>query len=449
MSIAIILASGTSSRFHSEVPKQFLKLAGKTVLEHTLDAFEKHPDIEQIVVVCREEQRLLVEELVGRSEVRKVQRIVRGGDSRRESSASGIAAVEGDGHKVLVHDAARPLIDGAIISRCLDALDDAVAVDTGIAAGDTVIEVDGEAQIANIPNRASLRLGQTPQAFRSGVLREAHRRAGADDMPPLVTDDCGLVLHYELAPVKVVAGDVNNIKITYPSDIYLADRLFQMRARRLADGLDHSQLAGKVLVVFGASRGIGEHMVSIAQAHGATVVGVSRASGVDITDADAVRSTLEAARAAHGRVDMVANTAGILRTGYLVGQSDAVVAEQIAINLTGSVVVAREAFDCMKDTGGSISLFTSSSYTRGRARSSVYSATKAAVVNLMQGLSEEFNPHGVRINAVSPERTQTPMRTENFGIEPSEELLDATKVAEAALATMLSAATGEVIDVRR
>ena len=108
-----------------------------------------------------------------------------------------------------------------------------------------------------------------------------------------------------------------------------------------------------------------------------------------------------------------------------------------------------EAFEVLQKTGGSIALFTSSSYTRGRARSAVYSATKAAVVNLMQGLAEEYLPFHVRINAINPERTATPMRTENFGNEPAETLLNANAVAEATLVVLLSERTGQVIDVRR
>jgi 2-C-methyl-D-erythritol 4-phosphate cytidylyltransferase len=133
----------------------------------------------------------------------------------------------------------------------------------------------------------------------------------------------------------------------------------------------------------------------------------------------------------------------------LAGSDSAAVDEQLATNLRGSILVARAAFEAMRGSGGSIALFTSSSYTRGRARSAVYSATKAAVVNLMQGLAEEYLPFGVRINAINPERTATPMRTENFGNEPAEELLDAKSVARATLATLSSGATGEVIDVRR
>jgi 2-C-methyl-D-erythritol 4-phosphate cytidylyltransferase len=246
-----------------------------------------------------------------------------------------------------------------------------------------------------------------------------------------------------------VAGDINNIKITYPSDIYLADRIFQLRTRQTAAHDIGNQLKGKVVVVFGGSRGIGHSIATMAKTSGATVYSTSRRDGVDIADADAVGGTLADAARTHGRLDMVVNTAGILRIGLLDGQDYAAIDEQILTNLRGSVVVAREAFALMKNTGGSIALFTSSSYTRGRARSSVYSATKAAVVNLVQGLAQEYHSFGVRINAINPERTATPMRTENFGNEPASELLDADTVAVATLSAMLSDASGEVIDVRR
>jgi 2-C-methyl-D-erythritol 4-phosphate cytidylyltransferase len=445
---AIILASGSGTRARSETPKQFLKLAGKTVLEHTLDTFEHHADIGEIIIVAANENRLFVEELVNHAGYRKVTAIVAGGATRQASSASGIAAITRDDCKVLVHDAVRPLLDQAVIDRCLEALESCEAVDTGIPSGDTIIRVDGQDCIADIPDRAMLRLGQTPQGFRAGLLRKAHLLASRE--PGLkVTDDCGLILHYRLGEVKVVSGDVNNIKITYPSDIYLADRLFQLRSRQLALQAQTQKLDGKVVVVFGAGRGIGERIATLARDRGAQVVAVSRRDGTDVADPDKVRQTLRYCMRAHGRLDMVANTAGVLRTGLLSGQDYRTIDEQLLTNLRGSIVVARESFELMQKSGGSIALFTSSSYTRGRARSTVYSATKAAVVNLVQGLAQEYSASRVRINAINPERTATPMRIENFGIEPKGELLDADVVASATLAAMLSDATGEVIDVRR
>ena len=121
--IAIILASGSGTRFRSETPKQFLKLAGKTVLEHTLDVFERHPRIDEVIVVVSTEHRLLTEETISNAGYRKIGKIVTGGATRQASSAAGIAAVTGDEHKVLVHDAVRPLLDHATIDRCLTALD--------------------------------------------------------------------------------------------------------------------------------------------------------------------------------------------------------------------------------------------------------------------------------------------------------------------------------------
>lgn len=445
--IAILLASGSGTRFRSETPKQFLKLAGKAVLEHTLDVFQRHPRIDEIVLVIGGEHRLPVEQIVNSGGYTKVARIVEGASTRRGSSAAGIGAIEGDAHKVLVHDAVRPLLDGEVVDRCLDALEEFDAVDTGIPSSDTVIQISAEGLIEHIPSRDTLRLGQTPQGFRAGILRRAHAMAAED--PPAVTDDCGLILHFGLGHVKVVAGSVENIKVTYPSDIYLADRLFQLRSRPIGDLEAALALKGKILVVFGASRGIGERIYHLAQDRGAIVVGASRSRGVDVSDPFAVRECLAAAASKYGRVDLVANTAGVLRTGLLAGQDYNTIDEQLLTNLRGSIIVAREAFEFLKKGGGSIALFTSSSYTRGRARSCVYSATKAAIVNLTQGLAEEFRPFGVRINAMNPERTATPMRTENFGIESTAELLDADAVATATLGTLLSDATGEVIDVRR
>src|SRR5690554_1505034 len=446
--IAVILASGSGVRFGAAVPKQFLKLAGKTVLEHTIDVFERHPLIDEIIIVGNQDNLLLIEEIINRAGYKKVTKIVSGETTRQQSSAAGIAAIEGDQHKVLVHDAVRPLLDHATIDRCLRALERVDAVDTAIPASDTVIEVNSDSCIAGIPDRSTLRLGQTPQAFRAGLLRKAHELAKHDDTLK-VTDDCGLILHYEMGKVEVVPGDISNIKITYPTDIYLADRIFQLRSRQFTGERGETSMHGKTIVVFGASRGIGQSICDIAMAQGANVIAVSRRTGVDVADEKAVRDTLLRARKRFGGLDAVVVTAGVLSTGLIVGQSYTDIDEQLSTNLRGSIVVAREAFEVMRESGGSIALFTSSSYTRGRSRYSVYSATKAAVVNLMQALSEEFLPFGVRINAINPERTATPMRTENFGDEPAEILLEADEVAWSTLSVCLSEATGEVIDVRR
>ncbi len=445
--IVIILASGIGTRFSSETPKQFIKLAGKRVIEHTLDCFEQHSSIDEILVVTTESQKPLVEEIILQNAYKKVRRILIGGATRQASTAAGISAIVGDNHKVLVHDAVRPLLDHATIDRCLAALETVDCIDTVIPPADTIVQASSENTIANIPDRSTLRLGQTPQGFRSGLLRHAHHLA-KEDKNLKVTDDCGIVLHYCLAPVVLVEGNVSNIKITHPSDIYLADRLFQLRSAATTQ-VDFHNLKDKVVIVLGASRGIGLACAEIAQQYGAVVVMASRQTGVDVCDRKAIYSLFSQTIQQYGRIDFIVNTAGVLRTGTLSAQTDELINEQLDINLKGSIIVAQEGFECLKEAGGSIALFTSSSYTRGRAFSAVYSATKAAVVNLTQGLAHEFHPFNVRINAINPERTATPMRTENFGNEPEETLLDAEAVAKATLATLLRPISGEVVDVRR
>ena len=115
----------------------------------------------------------------------------------------------------------------------------------------------------------------------------------------------------------------------------------------------------------------------------------------------------------------------------------------------GTVIVALEAFPYLKETKGQLIFFTSSSYTRGRAFYSIYSSTKAAIVNFVQAIAQEWESFGIHINCINPERTKTPMRVHNFGIEPEDTLLSAEKVAEATLRTLASDYTGQVIDVKR
>ena len=111
--------------------------------------------------------------------------------------------------------------------------------------------------------------------------------------------------------------------------------------------------------------------------------------------------------------------------------------------------IARAAFPYLAQTGGQLLLYTSSSYTRGRAEYSLYSSTKAATVNLTQALADEWSEDGVRINCINPERTQTPMRAKAFGEEPAGSLLSSDKVARTSVDVLLSDLTGHVIDVRR
>jgi ribitol-5-phosphate 2-dehydrogenase (NADP+) / D-ribitol-5-phosphate cytidylyltransferase len=121
----------------------------------------------------------------------------------------------------------------------------------------------------------------------------------------------------------------------------------------------------------------------------------------------------------------------------------------IEVNYVAPVMIARLALPYLQRSRGQLLMYTSSSYTRGRAGYSIYSSTKAAVVNLTQALAEEWGPLGVRVNCINPERTGTPMRTKAFGEEPPDSLLDADAVALTSLDVLISGLTGQVVDVRR
>jgi 2-C-methyl-D-erythritol 4-phosphate cytidylyltransferase len=150
-----------------------------------------------------------------------------------------------------------------------------------------------------------------------------------------------------------------------------------------------------------------------------------------------------------GGLDHVVCTAGLLRIGALADTEPVSFAEVIDVNLTGSLNVAHAAYPHLRASRGSITFFASSSFTRGRADYVPYSASKAAVVNMTQGLADEWASDGIRVNAVSPERTDTPMRRTAFPGEDASGMLGATDVALATLRLLRSDLTGQIVDVRR
>jgi 2-C-methyl-D-erythritol 4-phosphate cytidylyltransferase len=211
---------------------------------------------------------------------------------------------------------------------------------------------------------------------------------------------------------------------------------------------DLSGLNGKILVVFGASGGIGKSICEIAKRFGAKVHGFSRANGVDVRERSEIRTALESAYSAGGHLDFIIDAAGILKLGELNEKSDGDIRSEIDTNYYGCINIAREARVFLKKSKGALLFFASSSYTRGRARYSIYSSTKAAVVNFTQALAEEWALDGIRVNAINPARTATPMRLSNFGNEEIDSLLSPEFVAEKSLSTLLQNYTGQIVDVR-
>ncbi len=235
--VAIILAGGEGERFKSNIPKQFLKLSGKTVIERTIDIFEKHELIDEIYVVINPLYYSFMVEMLRRSAYTKVKKLLKGGGSRQESSKVGVFACNEDVDKVLIHEVIRPFVSHKIISEVVKKLDTYSAVDVAIPTTDAIIKVSMEKKIImDIPDRKSLMRGQTPQGFKLKVIKKAHELAVKEGLVESV-DDCSLVLRYNIGEIYVVNGDPSSIKLTYREDIYLAERLFQLRRLNI-DNLD-------------------------------------------------------------------------------------------------------------------------------------------------------------------------------------------------------------------
>lgn len=448
--VAIILAGGIGSRLGLSTPKQFFKVAGKMVIEHTVDAFEHNQYIDEIALVSNPVYIPEVENLILKNSWKKVKKVLKGGKERYDSSLSAIQAYANQDVNLIFHDAVRPLVSQRIIDDVVKALQTYQAIDVALPSADTIIEIEGDF-INNIPDRSRLKRGQTPQAFHIETIRKAYEIALTDPNFK-VTDDCGVVKKYlPETPVYVVAGEESNMKLTYKEDTYLLDKLFQLRQSEVHDITQNpEQFKDKVAVVYGGSYGIGAEIVRLLSASGAHVYAYSRSSThTDVGDRSQVADTLSSVFAKEQRIDFIVNTAGLLNKEPLITTDYQTILNAVQTNYMGTVHVALEAFPYLKQSQGKLIFFTSSSYTRGRAFYSIYSSTKAAIVNFVQAIAQEWEDFGISVNCINPERTKTPMRIQNFGIEPDNTLLTAEKVAEETLKTLASDYTGQVIDVKR
>jgi 2-C-methyl-D-erythritol 4-phosphate cytidylyltransferase len=451
--VGVVLAGGVGTRVGLAIPKQLLKIAGKPIIEHTIAAFEASSDVDEILVMMTPGYVEDVQAIIASRGFRKVIDVLEGGVTRNDTTKLALDRLGEDECNVLFHDAVRPLVNQRIVRECVNALRRYDAVDVAIPSADTIVVVDG-GDISEIPDRSRLRRGQTPQGFKLSTIREAYERAWQD--PDFTaTDDCSVVLKYspEVA-IHVVEGSEHNMKVTDPVDLFIADKLFQLSSstvERLPDAAAYAEhLRGRVAVIFGGSYGIGADTAALLEEYGAQVFAFSRSTtNTHVEDSRDVAAALEKVYGETGRIDYIVVTAGILNIGKLGETDDATVAEMIGVNYVAPVQIARLGIGYLEQTKGQLLLFTSSSYTRGRADYSLYSSSKAAVVNLTQALADEWRDLGVRVNCINPERTATPMRTKAFGDEPAGDLLESSVVAQTSVDVLVAEVTGQVIDVRR
>jgi 2-C-methyl-D-erythritol 4-phosphate cytidylyltransferase len=218
---AIVLAGGSGIRMNTALPKQFMELAGKPVIIHSLEKFDRSALISDIVIVCVADHIRDLNALINKYCLKKVYQVIAGGKTRQESSSKGLKNCPQNTEFVLIHDAARPFVEEKIIEDVLNAAKDTGAAGPVIDIDDTVV-AEQNGRIKDIPARDTLKRIQTPQGFRYKTIIEAHKNAAEEGIRD-ASDDCSLVVAIG-RPVTLVRGALSNIKITTPADMFLAER---------------------------------------------------------------------------------------------------------------------------------------------------------------------------------------------------------------------------------
>ena len=342
---AIIAAGGRGVRFGGNGPKQVRRLGGRPILQHSVEVFQRADGVDDIVVALTEDMAANPPAYLRGGP--KPLALVTGGRRRRDSVAAGFAVVEGRADLVVIHDAVRPLLTQSVIARTIEAAAEHGVAIAALAVTDTVKRVDASGWVTDTLPRAEIVLAQTPQAFRAVVLRDALALDPASE----ATDEAMLA---ELAgyPVRIVEGNVRNLKITTPEDLEMAERLLgpsDAKGRtpsaaagsgveepllsgvdglRIGNGYDlHRLVAGRPLVLGGVTipfeKGLDGHSDADAVCHAVTDALLGAAGVGDIgrhfPDSDP-------AWKGAGSVTLLARAAAIVHeAGYAIVSVDAVV----------------------------------------------------------------------------------------------------------------------------
>lgn len=226
--VAIVLAAGRGKRMQSDVAKQYLLVRNKPVLYYSLKAFQDSVVDEMILVTAESEIAYCKEEIVDKYNISKVSKIVAGGKERYHSVYNGLKACE-DAEIVLIHDGARPFVDEVIIERNISMVKECGACVTGMPVKDTIKIADNKGFVKETPRRDMIWTIQTPQTFCYDLIKEAYDTFLSDEeeysKQYSVTDDSMVAEIFGGLKVKLIEGSYNNVKITTPEDMVLAEAI--------------------------------------------------------------------------------------------------------------------------------------------------------------------------------------------------------------------------------
>jgi len=228
MNTALIFAGGAGQRMNTQSkPKQFLELHGKPVIIHTLEYFEDHPEVDNILVVCLEDRINELKHLLKRYDIQKVSQVIAGGDTGHESIYNGLKALKNtckDNDIVLIHDGVRPLISADLISANIVRAKEYGTAITIEAATESVVRVGKDDKITDVPPRPEMFTAKAPQSFKFNLIFEQYEKAERDGI--FTIDSAHLCSIYGIE-MHTVKSTPNNIKITSPADYYIFRALYE------------------------------------------------------------------------------------------------------------------------------------------------------------------------------------------------------------------------------
>lgn len=232
MNIAAIFAGGSGRRMGAkDIPKQFLQMHDKPIIIHTLEHFQNHPEIDAIVIACKEDWIPHLEKLVKKYHINKVVTIVPGGETGQESIYHALLAAktisDGEQSVVLIHDGVRPMIDADLITRDIRSVHDHGSAITTAVVTETILVVNKNESIQEVPERGYSRVAKAPQCFWLDDILACHERAIAEDRSDFI-DSCTMMKAYGYE-LYLVDGPQDNIKITTQEDFYTIRALLDVK----------------------------------------------------------------------------------------------------------------------------------------------------------------------------------------------------------------------------
>lgn len=226
MNGVVIVAAGTGSRMNMGINKQFIKLEGKEIIAYTIEKFYSNSNIEDIVVVVKEdESEFFKKDILDKYNFKNI-KIAYGGKERQDSVYNGLKLLDEKCDVVLIHDGARPFVSHKIIDKSIEEAKEHKAIVVGVPVKDTIKVIDNDKNIVDTPNRSVLWAVQTPQTFDYNILIDAYKYAFKNEF--YGTDDAMLVerIGYK---VKMLEGSYNNIKITTQEDLNVGSQILRVQ----------------------------------------------------------------------------------------------------------------------------------------------------------------------------------------------------------------------------